>query len=108
MPVQDEWRLQILVPASSDSGDKGFGGLLDSREIEVPASEVRAQWHETIDGLMSLASEWSAGQSDGWHVEEVKVGMTLSAKGHLLFIAEAGAAASVEIKLTKAGSAPAP
>jgi len=105
VPESDEWQLQILVPPRPNA-EKPFDGLFDSREIEVPASQVREQWNRTLEGLMSLAEDWSAGHTNNWHVAEVKVGMTLSAKGHLLFIAEAGAAATVEIKLTRGGVAP--
>jgi hypothetical protein len=105
MATRDEWRLQILVPPKPDAA-KPFDGLLDSREIEVPAGQVRDQWNRTMAGLLSLAADWSAGNPAGWHVGEVKIGLTLSAKGHLLFIAEAGAAASVEVKLTRAGEVP--
>jgi len=105
MAKSDQWQLQILAPTSAEGPQKGLAGSFGSHEINVPANQVRAQWKQTIDGLMSFASDWSAGQADGWHVAELKIGMTISAKGQLLFIAEAGATASVEIRLTRGGGA---
>ena len=100
----DEWQLQILVPDKPpNTTEKDFGGLIGSHEIEVPAREIRELWGQTMVGLLSLAEDWTARESGGWQVSEVKIGLTLSAKGQLLFIAEAGAAASVEVKISRAG-----
>ena len=64
----------------------------------VPAVSVQGQWAETIDTLVGLSSTISE-RADGWTVDELEVGLTLSAKGELLFIAEAGAEASIKVTL---------
>jgi hypothetical protein len=49
---------------------------------------------------MNLSSSVSDRTKD-WTIEKIEVGLTLSAKGELLFIAEAGAKASIKFVLTK-------
>jgi hypothetical protein len=67
---------------------------------EADPQKMREQWQKTIELLMGLSSSMNE-KGKGWTIEEVEVGLTLSVKGELLFIAEAGAEASVKIKLTK-------
>lgn len=66
----------------------------------VKAAEVQEQWSKTVDTLMKLSSAIAA-RSKEWSVEEIEVGLTMSAKGELLFIAEAGAEASIKFKLKR-------
>lgn len=73
-----------------------------SKVTKVGAEQVEEQWARTIDTLMKLSSA-AAGRSTEWCIQEIEIGMTLSAKGELLFIAEAGAEASIKLKLTRKG-----
>lgn len=111
-----DWTLQVLVPRSAPGEDdlvggsqtelhsKGVVGWLFGSAESVPASEVAEQWKDTISGIVSTVGEWTATQSNKWRIEEVTFGLTLSAKGQLLFIAEASAQGSVQVKLTRAGA----
>jgi hypothetical protein len=56
---------------------------------------------DTISGIVATVSEWSGAQSNRWGIDEVTFGLTLSAKGKLLFIAEASAQGSVQVKLKR-------
>lgn len=74
--------------------------LLSGRRIERVSTQVTKQWEATIDRLMAMTS--SIGDKAGeWMADEITVGFTLSAKGELLFIAEAGATASISVKLKR-------
>jgi hypothetical protein len=64
----------------------------------VPASSVQGQWNDTIDTLVDLGSTISQ-RAQAFKIDEIEVGLTLSAKGELLFIAEAGAEASIKVIL---------
>lgn len=74
-----------------------------SRVTKVGAEQLEEQWARTIDTLMKFSSA-AAGRSTEWCIQEIEIGMTLSAKGELLFIAEAGAEASIKLKLTRKGN----
>lgn len=64
----------------------------------VSMESVQSQWNSTIDTLVGLTSTIAAKAQD-WEIDEIEVGLTLSAKGELLFIAEAGAEASIKVVL---------
>lgn len=68
------------------------------RVVKVPTDKIQEQWKQTLDTLMGLSST-IAQESSNWTVDEIEVGLTLSAKGELLFIAEAGAEASIKFIL---------
>jgi len=104
-----DWKASIFVPGNEampspaqDDGVKlhSLGSRLFGRVETADPESMKDQWQKTIDLLMGLSSSLSQKNKE-WTVEEVEVGLTLSAKGELLFIAEAGAEASVKIKLVK-------
>lgn len=115
--AQDEFEISIFIPEGDTAVPlppdpsvehhsmrdwvPGFG-----RVAKVGARQVQEQWTRTVDTLMKLSST-AAACSKEWSIQEIEVGLTLSAKGELLFIAEAGAEASIKFKLTRKGeSAP--
>ena len=116
-PAQDEFEISIFVPEEGTavplppdpsvehhSMRDWVPGL--GRVAKVRAGQVQEQWTRTVDTLMKLSST-TAARAKEWSIEEIEVGLTLSAKGELLFIAEAGAEASIKFKLTRKGeSAP--
>jgi hypothetical protein len=106
-----DWTLSIYVPddeaevvlapdpAAEDHSIRDF--VAGGKRIErVRGKDLQAQWSATVDHLLKLGAN-AASQAQGWTVSEIEVGLTLSAKGELLFIAEAGAEASVKLKLTR-------
>lgn len=116
--IRDEFEISIFVP----QGDTPLPLPLDqsvehhsmrdwvpdfARVTKVSAGQIQEQWTRTVDTLMKLSSI-AAARSREWTIEEIEVGLTLSAKGELLFIAEAGAEASIKFKLTRKENAPAP
>ena len=105
-PAQDEFEISIFVPeegtavplppdpsVAHHSMRDWVPGL--GRVAKVRAGQVQEQWTRTVDTLMKLSST-TAARSKEWSIEEIEVGLTLSAKGELLFIAEAGAEASIK------------
>lgn len=118
MPKEKPFEISIFVPEKApvfvpmlsreEIGEHGLtkglatvvGGI-----ARVGADKLKEQWRGTIDTLVGLGATVSE-RAEGWHVEEIEVGFTLSASGELLFIAEAGAEASITFKLkpNKAGA----
>jgi hypothetical protein len=113
--ANDGWSMSILVPEDPGAslGDrsgaprtKGFlRSLFGGKEVVVPAATVTSQWSETISGLMATVNGWEDVANGRWQVDEVNVGLTLSAEGKLLFIASAGVEGSIQVKLARAGGA---
>lgn len=114
---EPSWELSLFVPGAEpefhddveiDPGPNAkqhslpsIGGLFRGREVNIEAASVQSQWAKTINGLLEAASGWAASESGPWRVEEVTVGLTLSGKGKLLFLAEAAAEGSIQVKLTR-------
>jgi Trypsin-co-occurring domain 1 len=117
-PAKD-WTLTLLVPTTEADNDEEvrpgpqtnlhargmIGWIFGAEEKPVESSEVKQQWADTISGIVATVGEWSAAQSNQWKIEEVTFGLTLSAKGRLMFIAEASAQGSVQVKLKRAPGA---
>jgi hypothetical protein len=108
--LNDDWAISIFVPEGEfvvEPDDPSIerhklGDYLPSfsRVVKVGADEVQEQWKNTVGTLMRLSSTVAAHSQD-WTIDEIEVGLTLSAKGELLFIAEAGAEASIKFVLKK-------
>lgn len=103
--MTDDWTVQIYVPSPADESPslRDRGG----RVVDASVETLRENWRETVEKLVEIGDGVDDAQS-GWGVSEIEVGLTLSAKGQLLFIAEAGAEASVKIRLSRRGSDPLP
>lgn len=104
-----DWEIAVFVPGAApvavvaDPAKRHSltrPGPVYSRVMKIKNSEVEGQWTRTVDALMNLSST-VASRTKEWDIEEIEVGMTLSAKGELLFIAEAGAEASIKFTLKK-------
>lgn len=112
--MTDDWTVQIFVPspapgmpgAYAERGmyppQAGAPGLRErgGRVVDASVDALRENWRETVRKLVEIGEGVDDAES-GWGVSEIEVGLTLSAKGQLLFIAEAGAEASVKITLTR-------
>ena len=68
---------------------------------KVDPKDMAADWQEKLDRILDVAANAAAKKDKAWHIDEIEIGLTLSAKGELLFIAEAGAEASVKVTLKK-------
>ncbi|MCA0978472.1 hypothetical protein LCM19_08855 [Qipengyuania flava] len=110
-PTQDDFKISIFVPEGDTPVQMPRDPSVEhhsmrdwapglGRVAKVGAGQVQEQWTRTVDTLMKLSSTVAA-RSKEWSIEEIEVGLTLSAKGELLFIAEAGAEASIKFKLTR-------
>jgi hypothetical protein len=115
MPVEQaaNWTISVFVPNAEPANARpppdpsvephsAFREwLMPSGRIEHPDGELlQKQWADTIDKLLKLTSTVSE-RLTAWKLDEIEVGLTLSAKGELLFIAEAGAEASVKLTLKR-------
>lgn len=110
----DEWTVQILTPAGSrllPTAENGSGegpirqhsGPVAARGAQVVDASVetlKSNWRETIQKLTAIG-DGIDDDSVSWAVSQIEVGLTLGAKGQLLFIAEASAEASVKITLSR-------
>lgn len=111
--TNDDWTVQILAPEVPDPAAEYQDDDAPVQRHSLPvASErgarvfsesvetIKANWHQTVQKLTEIGDGIDNGSSE-WGVSEIEVGLTLSAKGQLLFIAEASAEASVKITLTR-------
>lgn len=110
-PTQGKFEISIFVPERDTTAPRPPDPSVEHHSIrdwmpgmgriaKVSAEQVQEQWMRTVDTLMKLSST-VASHSKEWAIAEIEVGLTLSAKGELLFIAEAGAEASIKFKLTR-------
>lgn len=109
----DNWAVQILAPQESDATFRSpdDGGPVErhsapvasrrgERVVNASVEAIKANWNDTVRKLTEIGEGLDSGSS-GWGVSQIEVGLTLSATGQLLFIAEASAEASVKITLTR-------
>ena len=68
---------------------------------DLDSKEMAADWKDKLDRIVDVATHAAQSQDKAWRIDEIEIGLTLSAKGKLLFIAEAGAEASVKVTLKK-------
>jgi len=66
--------------------------------VEVGVDVIRRNISAVIDALDAILPA-PEHQSSGWAVDTIEVGLTLGAKGQVLFISEASAEASIKITL---------
>jgi hypothetical protein len=114
-----DWKASIFVPgaprdSAAGSGSSGGGHAETDPSVETHSirsfvfgsvetgepGEMKDQWQKTVALVMDMTSSLDE-KARGWHIDEVEVGLTLSAKGELLFIAEAGAEASIKVTLSR-------
>jgi hypothetical protein len=103
-----DWKASIFVPgmeapaAEMDPSVEthSIKSFVFGRVETVEPEAMKDQWEKTVGLLMGMTSSLDE-KAKNWQIEEVEIGLTLSAKGELLFIAEAGAEASVKIKLAR-------
>ncbi len=113
--MSDEWNVRIFVPAEPGVPFSGMHGYRDrgvpqakasdargraDRVVDASVESLRENWRETVAKLVEIGNGVDDGASE-WGVSQIEVGLTLSATGQLLFIAQAGAEASVKITLTR-------
>jgi hypothetical protein len=108
-----DWTLTVLVPPRPGGGEialesattavhsAGILGWVFGKEEPIDAASIKGQWTETISGIVATVGEWTEAQSNQWYIEEVTFGLTIGAKGKLLFIAEASAQGSVQVKVKR-------
>ena len=93
--MTDDWTVQIYTPTARP-GLRDRGGEV----VEASVEALRENWADTVRALTAIGDGIDDDDAR-WGVSEIEVGLTLSAKGQLLFIAEAGTEASVKIRLTR-------
>lgn len=107
----DAWSISLLVPASGAPTpgthedpvvDHALRDYIPGlrQVVRIDGRRVQDQWDRTVNTLLRLGDSIGSAAQD-WEIGEIEVGLTLSAKGELLFIAEAGAEASVKFVLKK-------
>lgn len=109
--AQADFEISIFVPGGDIAEQHSADPAVENHSLrefipsfgrieKISAAEVQEQWSRTIDTLMTLSSN-IADRSDAWSIDEIEVGLTLSAQGQLLFIAEAGAEASIKFTMKR-------
>jgi Trypsin-co-occurring domain 1 len=111
-PKKSEGDLQIWAPAKNTFavGPRRTDPSVTTHAIQpwtveeffdVDSKQMAADWKDKLDRIVDIATHAAQTQQKAWHIDEIEIGLTLSAKGELLFIAEAGAEASVKVTLKK-------
>jgi hypothetical protein len=112
-------KLDILVPRKRALAPRAQPPDLHVRTDALPAWTVEAvfdvekvdpdhmaaDWKRKLNTVVDVATSAAATKDKAWHIDEIEIGLTLSAKGELLFIAEAGLEASVKVTLKRSGKA---
>lgn len=110
--ANEDWTVEILAPAPDNRSlwareVEGIGEERESaanqrgaRVFTESVDTIKKNWHQTVQKLTEIGDGIDNGSSE-WGVSQIEVGLTLSATGQLLFIAEASAEASVKITLTR-------
>jgi hypothetical protein len=94
-----------LPPHEGDSFEAQAGRLraLFQREPkELDFNQVKKEWNQRlkqVDALVEVAD--AEASTRGIHLTEIELGLTLTAEGHLAFIASASASASLKVKFTR-------
>lgn len=96
----DDWTVQILVPDDGQSNILPDPVREGGKVVEASVEALRANWRETIHALAAVG-DGVDDETSSWGVAQIEVGLTLNAKGQLLFIAEASAEASVKVVLRR-------
>lgn len=68
---------------------------------KADSQDMAADWKRKLDRIVEVATDAATTKGKAWHIDEIEIGLTLSAKGELLFIAEAGVEASVKVVLKR-------
>jgi hypothetical protein len=68
---------------------------------KVDSKAMGADWKDKLDRVVEIAENAAEKKGQAWHIDEIEIGLTLSAKGELLFIAEAGVEATVKVVLKR-------
>lgn len=74
---------------------KNWLHLSGPKEVTIDLKEAKSRWEEGLETVRELIEVSAAKAVGGWELDEVSIGMTLTAKGKLAFIAEAGVEASI-------------
>jgi Trypsin-co-occurring domain 1 len=112
---KSDGQFEILVPkrAAPTRGARGVTDAVTTHATQpwtaqaffdvkkVDPKDMAANWQAKLAQVLDMAADVAAKKDKGWHIDEIEIGLTLSAKGELLFIAEAGAEASVKVTLKK-------
>lgn len=103
MQSTNDAHMQIVV-AEEFGGEDGFHPHAGSTSAVMQRlDEAMAGWSKTIDQASTLAAAaMRAAQGDSpIELDEITIGLTLTAEGGLAFLAKAGAQGTIQIKFKR-------
>jgi Trypsin-co-occurring domain 1 len=77
--------------------------LFRSQPKELDFDKIKKDWTECLTQLRDLTEVADSGQESpsGFRLTEIDLGLTITAEGHLAFIASASASATLQVKFTR-------
>jgi hypothetical protein len=90
------------LPGSSDQANRARA-LFTRESKDFDFDSVKHEWLDRLDQVRALVS---AADSDtespaGFRLTEIDLGLTITAEGHLAFVASASASAVLQVKFTR-------
>jgi hypothetical protein len=90
-------RADDLAPSPRSDMHSLYGFLGGRQEIAIDLAEAKKRWAESLQAVQQLIESSVTKAIAGWELDEIEVGLALTAKGKLAFIAEAGIEASIHL-----------
>jgi len=90
------------LPSSSDQANR-TRSLFARESKDFDFDSVKHEWMDRLDQVRALAAAAdSADESPvGFRLTEIDLGLTITAEGHLAFVASASASAVLQVKFTR-------
>jgi hypothetical protein len=77
--------------------------LFHKEEKEFDFDALNHEWKQRVDQVNALGetADKSTTQTSGFRLTEIDLGLTVTAEGHLAFVASASASATIQLKFTR-------
>jgi hypothetical protein len=99
-------RSDSLPPNPEDTFRSQAGVLktvLQKEEMKFDFAKLNDEWKQRITQVNTLghAADVAADVSSGFRLTEIDLGLTITADGHLAFVASASISATIQLKFTR-------
>ena len=96
---------EVLPPSPEDTFTAQAGvlkALFHREEKQFDFDKLNDEWKQKIQQVNQLGKAADDnGESTGFRLTEIDLGLTLTAEGHFAFVASASASATIQLKFTR-------
>jgi hypothetical protein len=80
-----------------------LGGLFHKEDAEFDFGALNDEWKQRIAQVNALGAtaDEATIEGSGFRLTEIDLGLTITAEGHLAFVASASAQATIQLKFTR-------